>query len=123
MKKYLIFGLSVLCVTPAMAGLSEDYTAFKNKLSNDYGFSYNLDYSIMPQRTSPHGEKTSWQSLFAPSITWTTFNNEYGTGTLNASYYSVYYNNHNANDIQGNAGMVTPINDFGADEQEFADVG
>lgn len=123
MKKYLFLGLGLLYILPAQAAdIGADYTAFKNKLSKDYGFAYNLDYSIMPQRTSPHGEKWAWQSYFAPSITWTTFNNAYGTGTLNASYYSIFYNNHNANDIQGNAGMATPINDFGADEQEFADL-
>ena len=123
MKKYIIFGLGVLYVLPAKAmDLGADYTAFKNKLNNDYGFSYNLDYSLMPQRTSPHGEHYALQSFLAPSIAWTAFNNRYGTGVLNVSYYSVYYGNSNANDIQGNAGMVTPINDFGADEQEFADL-
>ena len=123
MKKYIAFGLTFLSTFPAFgADLSADYTAFKNKLSKDYGLSYNLDYSIMPQRTSPNGEHYAFQSLLAPSIAWTAFNNSYGTGVLNASYYSVYYGNTNANDIQGNAGMVTPINDYGSDEQEFADL-
>lgn len=106
----------------APRSLGDEYTAFKNYLNNHYGFSYNLTYSALLQRTSPSGDANAFQSYLAPSITWTTFNNEYGTGVLNASYYSIYYGNHDANDIQANSGFVTPINDFGSSEQEFADL-
>ena len=106
----------------AQAGisLSSDYSTFKNKLSDDYGLAYNLNYSVMPQYGSPSGKHTAIQSLFMPSITWTNFQNEYGTGTLNVGYTSVFYNNTDAQDIQNNTGMVTGINDFNEREQEFA---
>ena len=114
----------ISCLLPlsAQAGisLSSDYSAFKNKLADNYGFAYNLNYSVMPQYGSPSGKHTAIQSLFMPSITWTSFQNEYGTGTLNIGYTSVFYNNTNAQDIQNNTGMVTDINDFNEREQEFA---
>ena len=105
---------------PAQAGLATDYANFKNQLNKNYGFDYNLNYSLMPQRTSPSGDHTALQSLFAPQFAWTTFNNEYGTGTLNASYYSVFYGKSEASDLQNNSGMVSSINDFDEDEQEFS---
>ena len=107
-------------VAHAETRLSSDYTAFKNKLSQNYGFTYDLNYSLMPQYGSPGGQHTALQSLFMPSITWTNFQNEYGSGTLNIGYTSVFYNNSNAQDIQNNTGMVTAINDFNEREQEFA---
>lgn len=100
--------------------MGEDYSAFKNYLSNKYGFSYNLDYSLMLQRTSPSGRYNAVQSYLSPSIAWTNFNNEYGTGTLNIGYSSIFYGHHDAADIAGNSGFVTPINDETDAEQEFS---
>lgn len=125
MKKILLISslLSGLYSFQASAGAIENnYSQFKNMLNDKYGIEYNLDYSLMPQHASPGGKYNAVQSYFAPSITWTTFDNHYGTGILNASYYSVFYGNHNANDIQNRTGMVTPINDFTDNEQEFADL-
>lgn len=123
MKKSIAYTLILLSATTvAEAGeyFGQSYDTFKNKLASDYGLSYNLDYSLMPQYTSPSGKHTALQSLFMPSVAWTTFQNTYGTGTLNISYTSVLYNNNDAQDIQNNAGMVTGINDFNTSEQEFA---
>ena len=123
MKKVLtiVALFNIVYTIPVFAGaLSDNYSQFKNVLSDKYGIEYNLNYSIMAQHASPSGKYNAVQSYLAPSITWTTFDNRYGTGTLNASYYSIFYGNHNANDIQNRTGMVTPINDFTADEQEFA---
>ena len=125
MRKTFLTGIGFLLMTTsaqAATDLGDIYSEFKNNLNKNYGFSYDLTYSALLQRTSPSGDANAFQSYLAPSITWTTFNNDYGTGILNASYYSIFYGNHNADDIQGNTGMVTPINDFGADEQEFADL-
>ena len=90
MKKWLYILIGLLGpISAAQAEsrtLGDEYTAFKNYLSNRYGFSYNLTYSALLQRTSPSGDANAFQSYLAPSITWTTFDNEYGTGVLNASY-------------------------------------
>jgi len=123
MKKILsiVTMFNILYVVPVFAGaLGNNYSQFKNMLSDKYGIEYNLNYSIMAQHASPGGKYNAVQSYLAPSITWTTFDNHYGTGVLNASYYSIFYGNHNANDIQNRTGMVTPINDFTDNEQEFA---
>ena len=92
--------------------LSDDYSAFKQKLQDEYGISYQLDYSVMFQRTAPSGKHNAVQSYLYPEINWTTFDNHYGTGTLNFAYDSVYYGNHNADDLANNSGFVTSINDF-----------
>lgn len=104
----------------AAQSLGNDYTAFKEYLQKEYGFEYNLDYSLMGQRVSPAGKNNAVQSYFNPSFVWTNFDNRYGTGVLNFSYNSVYYGGHNAVDLQNNSGMVTPINDFDNEAQEFA---
>ncbi len=102
--------------------LSDDYSAFKKKLQDEYGISYQLDYSVMLQRTAPSGKHNAVQSYLYPDISWTTFNNHYGTGTLNFAYDSVYYGHHNADDLANNSGFVTSINDFPNKSQEFAEL-
>ena len=124
MKKSFIFclpsALFIAVSANAETYLRHDYTAFKDKLSRDYGFDYNIDYSLLGQRGSPHGKHSALQSYLSPSVAVTTFNNEYGTGILNASYISIFYSKSNAQDIQNRTGMVTDINDFNESEQEFS---
>ena len=123
MKKSLILCtlLGGFYVLPSYAGaLEHNYSQFKNMLNEKYGINYDLDYSVTAQHASPGGKYNAVQSYFVPSIAWTTFDNRYGTGILNASYSSIFYGNHNANDIQNRTGMVTPINDETDNEQEFA---
>jgi len=102
------------------ATFGDDYTAMKNYLNKQYGFSYNLNYSLLVQHGAPNGRYNPVQSYLAPSIAWTTFDNNYGTGILNASYTSVFYGNHNANDVGNRIGTATPINDADDNEQEFS---
>lgn len=123
MKKFLLIGTAVcgFYIFPANAGAFEqNYTQFKNMLNDKYNMEYNIDYSLMVQHASPNGKYNAVQSYLAPSLTWTTFDNAYGTGVLNASYYSIFYGNHNTADIQNRTGMVTSLNDNTANEQEFA---
>ena len=117
---YTIIFSALATAAHAERTLGGDYSAFKNHLSNAYGISYNLDYSVMLQRTSPSGKHNAVQSYLAPSIAWTNFNNEYGTGTLNIGYSSVFYGHHDASDIAGNSGFATPINDEDDESQEFS---
>ena len=97
----------------------KEYTDFKNTLSEKYGFDYSLDISYMPQRGTPSGKKTSYQTMIYPSFSWTTFNNEYGTGTLNFAYTVVRYGGISANHLANNMGVVTAINDYASKENAF----
>lgn len=118
-KTFLLVCLGLLAFEEAKA---EDYQAFKNELNNKYGFDYNFDISVLGQRSSPNGEHNAVQTYLYPSFMWTTFNNEYGVGALNFAYTVIRYGNHNANDLAGNSGFVTPINDFPSKENEFSEL-
>lgn len=92
--------------------LGKEYSDFKDYLQKEYGLGYAVDVSFMPQYGAPSGKKTAFQTIVAPSITWETFNNEYGTGTLNASYNMVRYSGSNGDKIGNRIGVVTGINDY-----------
>ena len=102
--------------------LGEEYSAFKNMLNDKYGLSYALDISYMPQRATPAGEKTAFQTIIYPSFTWTSFNNQYGTGTLNFAYNIVRYGGISGNHLGSNIGVVTGINDYGSKSNEFPEL-
>lgn len=99
--------------------LGKDYTDFKNYLSKEYGFDYSVDVSYMGQRGAPSGKKSSYQTIIYPSFTWTTFQNEYGTGTLNFGYNIVRYGGSQASRINNNIGAVTGINDYTTKQTSF----
>lgn len=133
MKKfYKTAGLGALCILfgmeQSMAAplvyqtMSDNYSSFKQWLEQEYGISYQLDYSVMWQRTAPSGKHNAVQSYLYPDISWTTFDNKYGTGILNFAYDSVYYGGHDANDLANNSGFVTPINDFPDKTQQFSEL-
>jgi hypothetical protein len=116
----LVFNFVLAEISSACAATTDSYSEFKNMLNDKYGLNYELDYSVLGQRSSPSGKYNAVQSYFAPSVVWTNFDNQYGTGALNFSYNSVYYGRHNALDLQNRSGMVTPINDYDDEAQEFA---
>ena len=97
----------------------DEYAEFKNKLNKDYGLNYAVDVSFMPQRGAPNGDKTAWQTMIYPSFSWTTFNNEYGTGTLNFAYNIVRYGGSSASRIGNNIGVVSGINDYTTKSNSF----
>ncbi len=99
--------------------LGNDYTAFKNRLSKDYNFDYAIDISYMPQYGAPNGKKTAFQTMVYPSITWTPFSNEYGTGTLNVAYNMARYSGNTAEKIGDKIGVVTGINDYTSQSNSF----
>ena len=102
--------------------LGNEYSDFKNKLNKDYGFSYAVDVSYMPQRGAPAGEKTAFQTIIYPSFSWTNFSNQYGTGTLNFAYNIVRYGGISGNHLGNNIGVVTAINDYAAKSNEFPEL-
>ncbi|MBQ9272026.1 MAG: carbohydrate porin [Alphaproteobacteria bacterium] len=124
MQKSLFFeticGILLCANSSKAASLGADYAAMKNYLSKNYGLSYNINYSLLAQHGAPNGRYNPVQSYLSPSVAWTTFDNHYGTGILNASYTSVFYGNHNADDVGNRIGVATPINDADDNEQEFA---
>lgn len=98
----------------------QDYADFKNRMSKEHGLDFGGDVSFMGQRGAPSGHKTAFQTIISPYLTWQTFNNEYGVGTLNMSYNIVRYNGGiNGNELGSNIGVVTGINDFGDRSNAF----
>ncbi len=91
--------------------LGDRYGDFKDYLRQKYGFDYALDVSYMPQRTTPNGKKTAWQTLVSPSFTWTVFSGEKGTGTVNFAYTVARYGGTQATRLAANSGMATAVND------------
>lgn len=89
-----------------------EYSDFKNYLTDKYGFDYGIDVSYMPQRGTPSGRKTAYQTIIYPYFSWTTFDNKYGTGTLNFAYTVTTYGGVSANHLADNIGVVTGINDY-----------
>lgn len=121
--KLICWTAGILCGISTVAHastLGDDYQAYKKKINDEYGFSYSLTYSLLGQRTAPSGKHNAVQSYLYPAFIWTNFDNEYGTGALNFSYSSVYYGRHNAEDLQNNSKMVTAVNDFNDETQEFS---
>ncbi|MBO7555961.1 MAG: carbohydrate porin [Alphaproteobacteria bacterium] len=99
--------------------LGKEYSDWKNYLKNEHGFNYSVDVSFMPQYGSPSGKTTAWQTIVAPSFAWTNFDNEYGTGILNFAYNIVRYSGSQAEKIENNIGVVTPINDYDTKSTSF----
>lgn len=123
MEKNRVFVLALLCLmcseNVSAESLTSEYQQFKNNLNTKYGFDYNVDVSVLGQRTSPSGKNNAVQAYIYPEFAWTTFDNHYGTGTLNFAYTIIRYGNHNANDLANNSGYMTGINDYTDNENQF----
>lgn len=123
MKEGRVFILALLCLMCSENVNAEeivsDYQQFKNNLNQKYGLDYNIDVSVLGQRSSPNGKNNAVQAYIYPEFSWTTFDNHYGTGTLNFAYTIIRYGNHNANDLASNSGYVVGINDYINDEKQF----
>lgn len=74
-KKIVVLFLLFFSLSNAEENNKYSYQTFKKKLE-DYGFSYSIDLTYMPQRGSPNGSKTPQQFMFSPSIDWNIFSNE-----------------------------------------------
>lgn len=123
MKRYIfILALLAMGSTQAQArSLEKDYTDFKDWLNKTYGLDYGIDISVTGQRGAPSGKNNAVQTYIYPYLTWTNFDNEYGTGSLNMAYNIVRYGNHNSADIDNNIGVVNAINDFDDNANEFVE--
>lgn len=121
MKKALVTSLALMLISfnTEARNLGTDYSMFKYWLNKNYGFDYSFDVSFMPQRGTPSGQYTAFQTYLYPNFTWTHFDNEYGKGSLNFAYTAIYYGNHNANDIEKRMRSATDINDYNEKATEF----
>lgn len=102
--------------------LWQDYEDFKKNLNQNYGFNYGLTYSMTGQYGAPSGKKAAFQSIAYPDFTWNIFNNDMGNLALNAAYNMVQYSGSNGNGIGNRIGVVTPINDYTEQSNEFPEL-
>ena len=102
--------------------LWQDYEDFKKDLQQNYGFDYGLTYSLVGQYGAPSGKNAAFQSILYPDFTWNIFNNEMGNLSLNAAYNMVQYSGSNGNGIANRIGVVTPINDYTEQANEFPEL-
>ncbi len=100
----------------------QDYENFKQNLQKNYGFDYGLTYSLLGQYGAPSGKKAAFQSIAYPDFTWTLFNNDMGNLALNAAYNMVQYSGSNGNGIGNRIGVITPINDYTEQSNEFPEL-
>ena len=113
-------GATKIVATTKPSPWYDEYTKWKNQLQNDTGFSYIFDLSVLAQRGAPSGKGTSLQFQAYPSITWQLFNNEYGSGTINASYTPTrYWNSTDGQDISDRIGALSSINDYTTKSNSF----
>ena len=99
--------------------IEKSYNDFKSMLAKDYGLQYSLDVSMMGQKGVPNGGKTATQSIYAPTLSWQMFNNDFGSGTINVSYTAVRYWGNTATNIGNKLFVADPINDFTAESNSF----
>lgn len=105
--------------TLTFSEIGDDYSALKDYLQKEYGLSYALDVSYMPQYGAPSGKGTAFQTIVYPSIIWEMFNTPYGNATLNAAYNMVRYSGANGSKIGNRIGVVTGINDYASQSNSF----
>ena len=97
----------------------KEYSDFKNRLNKEYNFDYSVDVSYMAQRGTPSGKKTSYQTIIYPSLSWTAFQNDYGTGTVNMAYNIVRYGGVSGQHLANNLGTATGLNDYMSTQNSF----
>lgn len=102
--------------------LGEDYSAFKDRLQKEYGLGYSLTASFTAQYGAPGGKSTALQTILYPAISWDLFNNAFGSATLNVAYNIVRYTGANSGKIDDNIGVVTSINDYDEQSNEFPEL-
>ncbi len=102
--------------------IGQDYSDFKDYLQNKYGIGYSLTTSFTAQYGAPSGHNTALQTILYPAITWEMMDNEYGSATLNFAYNIVQYSGANSGTIDDNIGVVTPINDYNNQQNEFPEL-
>ena len=104
------------------SSLGQDYSDFKDWLQKKYGFGYSLTASFTAQYGAPGGHNTALQTILYPAFTWNLFNNSFGNAVLNFAYNIVQYTGANSGTIDDNIGVVTSINDYDDQSNEFPEL-
>jgi hypothetical protein len=106
----------------SFSDVGQEYSAFKDYLQKQYGFGYSMTSSFTMQYGSPSGRQASLQTILYPSFVWTMFNNDKGNLNLNFAYNIVQYSGVNAETIDNRIGVVTAINDYTEQQNEFPEL-
>ena len=118
-----MLGVMSIYAIPSFAGVdawADDYQSFKTELQNKIGLSYSLDVSFLPQRGAPSGKVTAWQTQYYGSGTWNMFSSDvFGSGSLQAAYTAVRYWGNNANVLGNNIGVISSVNDYPSNTNNF----
>ena len=99
-----------------------DYSKFKARTEQDIGLSWSMDLSYLQQWGRPDGGSPAGQVLATPGADWVVFKDKsIGEGSVQILYFATRYpTSRNAADVQGALGLITPINDFPAYSNTFA---
>jgi hypothetical protein len=105
-----------------VAEIDSDYPAFKARMAKDARLTWSLDLSYLQQWGRPDGGSPAGQLLASPSLDWTLFDAPAtGTGSVQIAYTLARYGTaQSAADVQSGLGLITPINDYPARQNVFA---
>ncbi|MDR1694078.1 MAG: carbohydrate porin [Lactobacillaceae bacterium] len=119
MNKNLLLGLSgILALGCANAAHADVYQDFKDDLGKK-GIIYDGAATILGQRGAPSGKITPWQVQFYGEANWDMFKSDYGNGSLQVSYDKVRYWGRTADELDGNLGVASDINDYSDNARYF----
>ena len=101
---------------------TSDYLALKARMATQTGLAWSMDLSYLQQWGRPDGGSPAGQVLATPSLEWTLFDSAaIGTGSAQLAYIVARYaTDRSAADLQSSLGLLTPINDYPARQNIFA---
>ncbi|MGN0919888.1 MAG: carbohydrate porin [Alphaproteobacteria bacterium] len=98
----------------------QKYAEFKRWLNNQFGLSYTLDASFLPQRGAPSGSKTSTQTQYYGTITGRLFHSDLiGSGQATFAYTAVRYWGISGSNLASRIGVILPQNDYSSNGNYF----
>lgn len=93
--------------------IEKKYADFKKYLNDQFGFSYSIDASILPQRAAPNGKGTPWQTQYYTSANWNMLESKsYGNLSAQFAYSVIQYWGKSGQNISNRIGVASAINDY-----------
>ena len=101
--------------------LFDEYLKVKNEIQNAMNMQYSLDISLMPQWGFSKGGKTSYQTIYAPTVNWDIFSSDkFGDGSVQFSYNAVqYWSKANGSSMGANLALANVANDYTDNSDSF----